>query len=104
MRFQNIQTTSLIGPVEEKSGNCGHDRLQNAQIQGENPFGSRLQQAMGAAVLVIAGVFALNDRCNQPVNGMGALDSARTVQSADVIDDIIDIIEDIINPPMPPEP
>ena len=98
MRTQHHQRNELIGQTEAVSQNCPN----HAQTTGKPGIARGLRLAGGLAILVICAIFkAPQPEPIRTVAGSETL-AARTLEpvafKADIIDDIIEIIETLINP------
>ena len=98
---QFIKRNSLIGSTEGQTGNCCSGSRKTLQNGCEFAPAGRVRRLVGAFGLVIAGFLAVQNHNAAPAIGtsINGLSSQHTVQKADLIDDIIDIINKIINPP-----
>ncbi len=91
MHTQFNQRNALIGKGEGKNGNS-------------RP--AALRRVVGAAVFAVASFLSVQNHSSNAVSDNSTAIGARqsTVQKADVIEDIIEIILTIVNPPADPKP
>lgn len=99
-----IQRNSLIGSGEAKTQNSGSCGVENRPESGPRAF---LRPLAAVLILTVCSILAANREPSfVPVEGdLVAVAPVQThaIQRADIIDDIIDVIDKIINPPPPEE-